>query len=205
MLPLAPSIVGRGTPTMEAEKLKPWEVTNWLNSGCEKTFFAANTRSNMIFRTDAQKRDLVGSWRRFDRAFFASGACHVLAHEFLKRPEADGFRALMFEPDPGFRGGHVFASNGRWVFDYHGWSSHPKFVDHYLGKISQIIPGWSGKVADISRDFWSEAWFARSGSRRLAQFHLDPTERANAVIDRVLARRRREFDVGSLGVWHRVT
>lgn len=159
----------------------------------------------MIFRTDAQKRDLFGSWRRFDRAFFASGACHVLAYEFLKRPEADGFRPLMVEPDFGFRGAHVFASNGQWVFDYHGWSSHSKFVDHYLGKISRIFPDWSGKVTDISRDFWSEAWFARTGSRRPTQYHFDPTERTNAFIDRFLARRPRELEVGPLGFWHRVT
>ena len=142
----------------------------------------------MIFRTDAQKKDLVGSWNRFDRAFFASGACHVLTHEFLKRPQADGFRPMAVEPDTGFRGAHVFASNGRWVFDYHGWSAHPKFVEHYLTRVSRIFSGWTGRVTDISGEFWSDAWFERTCSRRPAQFYIDPTRRANEFVDRTLSR-----------------
>ena len=140
----------------------------------------------MIFRTEAQKKDQALSWRRFDRSFFASGACHVLAHEFLKRTRALEFRPLMIEPDPGFRGGHVFASNGAVVFDYHGWSDHAKFIDHYFAKIIRFFPGWSGKVVDVSDDFWSDAWFQRTVSCKPFQYYCDPTGRANAFIDRHL-------------------
>jgi hypothetical protein len=137
----------------------------------------------MIFRTDTQKKDLAASWHRFDRSFFAAGACHVLAHEFLKRTGAGSFRPYAIVPEAGFRGGHVFASDGALVFDYHGWSAHTNFVDHYFRKIKRIFPGWHGGLFDISRDFWSEKWFAETNSRQPHQYHLDPTARANAFID----------------------
>ena len=44
----------------------------------------------MIFRTEAQKKDQALSWRRCDRTFFASGACHVLAREFLRLQNTKG-------------------------------------------------------------------------------------------------------------------
>ncbi len=140
----------------------------------------------MLFRTDAQKRDLVASWHRPDRSFFASGACHVLTHEFLRRSESDGFRPYMIEPEAGFRGGHVFASNGATVFDYHGWSKHDRFVEHFIRKVGRIFPGWRGALADISVDFWTPEWFEKTNSRIPRQYHLDPTARANAFIDRHL-------------------
>ena len=142
----------------------------------------------MLFRTEEQKKDLAGSWRRFDRSFFAAGACHVLAHEFLRRPQAGEFRPFMIVPEDGFRGSHVFASNGSVVFDYHGWSQHTQFVEHYFRKINRMFPGWRGALADISSDFWTQKWFTDTGSRQLHQYFVDPTQRANLFIDRYLHR-----------------
>ena len=142
----------------------------------------------MLFRTHAQKEDLAGSWRRFDRAFFASGACHVLAHQFLQRSRMSKFRPYMVIPEPGFRGSHVFVSDGALVFDYHGWSRHAHFVDHYLRKIRRIFPGWRGAVADISCDFWTQSWFERTWSRQPHDYFVDPTERANSFVDRYINR-----------------
>jgi len=143
----------------------------------------------MLFRTDAQKRDLVASWHRPDRSFFASGACHILTHEFLRRSEAAGFRPFMMVPEQGFRGGHIFASDGTTVFDYHGWSGHDQFVEHFFRKMGWIFPGWSCALVDISLDFWTPAWFEKTNHRIPRQFHLDPTARANAFIDRYISRK----------------
>lgn len=143
----------------------------------------------MIFRTDAQKKDLVASWFRFDRSFFASGACHVLTHEFLKRDGVAGFRPYMILPAAGYRGSHVFASDGSLAFDYHGWSNHTLFLDHYFRKIQRIFPGWQGNLVDIARDFWSDRWFSETCSMKPHQYYTDPTERANAFIDRYTHRK----------------
>lgn len=143
----------------------------------------------MLFRTPEQKADLAWSWHRGDRAFFAAGACHVLAHEFLLTPEGRSFHPVMILPDPGFRGGHVFVSNGATVFDYHGYSRHEPFVHHYLTKITRFFPGWRGTVVDITDTFWTDAWFADTWHRRPKQFHHDPTERARRFVARHQIRR----------------
>lgn len=136
----------------------------------------------MLFRTPAQKADLAWSWQRGDRAFFAAGACHVLAHEFLLTPAGRGFRPIMVQPAPGFRGGHVFASDGILVFDYHGFSRHAVYVAHYLRKIQRFFPGWRGSIVDITDSFWTDAWFDQTNHRRPHQFHRDPTDRARHFI-----------------------
>ena len=142
----------------------------------------------MIFRTERQKRDLEAGWRRFDRSFFASGACHILTHEFLKRGEFKDFHPYSIVPESDFRGSHVFASDGILVFDYHGWSDYSNFMDHYFQKIKRIFPGWRGGLFDISQHFWSEKWFTDTCSRRPHQYYIDPTERANAFIELYIQR-----------------
>jgi len=146
----------------------------------------------MLFRTPAQKADLAWSWHRGDRAFFAAGACHVLAHEFLLTSAGRDFRPIMIQPDPGFRGGHVFVSNGATAFDYHGFSAHEAFVTHYRRKIQRFFPGWRGTVVDISAAFWTDLWFVQTNHRRPEQFYLDPTDRARRFIARHSARHRIE-------------
>lgn len=136
----------------------------------------------MLFRTPRQKADLEWSWFRGDRAFFAAGACHVLAREFLLTPGGRNFHPIVIMPAPGFRGGHVFVSNGVTVFDYHGYSEHERFVTHYLRKITRLFPGWRGAVLDITDTFWTDAWFTDTSHRRPEQFHRDPTERARRFI-----------------------
>ena len=138
----------------------------------------------MLFRTAAQKADLKGSWECNDRAFFAAGACHVLAHEFLRTEAGRGFRPIMILPDPGFRGSHVFASNGATVFDYHGFSAHGPYVDHYVRKIARFFPDWRGQFIDITDTFWTDAWFATSQHRQPHQYYRNPTERARRFIAR---------------------
>ena len=139
----------------------------------------------MIFRTDEQKADPEWLWHRTDRSFFAAGACHMLAHQFLKMNEGDGFHPMMVIPDSGFRGSHVFSSDGQVVFDYHGFSNHERFVAHYAIVIRRFFPDWRGSILDISDTFWTEGWFTQFPHRRLCQFSHDPTERARLFVKSV--------------------
>lgn len=143
----------------------------------------------MLFRTPAQKADQRWSWDRGDRAFFAAGACHILAREFLATEAGRGFRPFMIVPDPGWRGGHVFCSDGRTTFDYHGCARHDPFVAHYRAKIARFFPGWRGRCVDIVDSFWRDDWFERTHHRRPEQFLHDPTPRARRFIARLLAAR----------------
>ena len=141
----------------------------------------------MLFRTPAQKADLKWSWERCDRAFFAAGACHVLAHEFLKTETGRAFHPVMILPDAGFRGGHVFCSAGATVFDYHGFSSHESYVAHFRRKITRFFPGWRGQLLDITDTFWTNDWFKACQHRRPEQYYHDPNERARRFINRHLS------------------
>ncbi|TAH33174.1 hypothetical protein EYC59_05240 [Candidatus Saccharibacteria bacterium] len=72
-------------------------------------------------RTSQEKADVFLAWQRPDKAFFASGACHILAHQFLSLHIGQGYQLIRIEPAAGQPGSHYYASNGTWSFDYNGW------------------------------------------------------------------------------------
>jgi len=144
----------------------------------------------MLFRTEAQKRDLEWSWKRGDRAFFAAGACHILAHVFLER------HPWMFLPSAGFRGGHIFAANERVAFDYHGFSDREAYETHYWRKIRHFFPGWQGKLIRLD-DFMTPSFFSEFNHRAPDQYFMNPLPRTAAFIDRMKKWAiQREVDTG---------
>ena len=84
----------------------------------------------MIFRSENAKQDLVKSWNRPDRPFFAAGACHILAAVFLETYSNAGYYTLFIKPEARCRGGHVVVSNGRIIFDYHGYADQETYLAH---------------------------------------------------------------------------
>ncbi|HLZ14942.1 MAG TPA: hypothetical protein VKQ34_03020, partial [Candidatus Saccharimonadales bacterium] len=73
-------------------------------------------------RTDAEYRDPFLAWKRSDKAFFASGACHILAHMFLSLHFDEGFKLIYIRPKGKHPGNHLYASNDTWAFDFNGWT-----------------------------------------------------------------------------------
>jgi hypothetical protein len=142
----------------------------------------------MIFRNEESKRDLMGSWNRPDRPFFASGACHILTAAFLELYTRENFRALHIRPEPGFRGGHIVASDGRTIFDYHGSASHDPFLRHFLAKIRRFFPGWQGSIEWVEESPIRPAFCTKHGLRRPDQFPYNPLPRARAYIRRFESR-----------------
>ncbi len=142
----------------------------------------------MLFQTEAQKRDLLWSWNRGDRAFFQAGACHVLADTFLRRFPDAGFRPLMIRPHPGFRGGHIVAASLAVIFDWHGFSDRERYLAHYFRKLRQFYPGWNATVFELD-DFMTPAFFLEFNHRAPAQYFRDPVPRAEAFVSRLLLRR----------------
>ncbi|WP_121257260.1 hypothetical protein [Nocardioides ferulae] len=80
-------------------------------------------------RTLEQRRDQRTSWERTDEAFFAAGACHILAWacrsvHVAQRPEIVALRL------PGARYAmHTYAVVGDWAFDFSGWNPEQSLIE----------------------------------------------------------------------------
>lgn len=74
-------------------------------------------------RTQAERDDQRLSWTRPDRAFFASGACHILAWACREAypDRAVGIAAMRFVGEP--RAFHVYATWRDAGFDHSGWNA----------------------------------------------------------------------------------
>ena len=137
----------------------------------------------MVFRSHKDKSDPVKSWHRPDRLFFASGACHILAHAFLQRyPDCD-FRPIYICPHQGFRGSHVVVSDGEAIFDYHGYSDHGLFMAHYFTKLRRFFPGWQADLIWIEGSLVNSGFCGPYQHRMPEQYLHDPMPRALAFIE----------------------
>lgn len=138
----------------------------------------------MVFRSNKAKEDPVLSWNRPDRPFFAAGACHILTAAFIELHPDAGYQTLLIRPEPGFRGGHILASNGKTVFDYHGYSLESVFLRHYTAKIRRFFPAWRGSIHRLDEWPISPEFCERNRLRRPDQFLHDPFPRAVAFVRR---------------------
>jgi len=141
-------------------------------------------QSQMIFRTAESKNDLVRSWNRPDRPFFAAGACHILAAVFLESYTDSGYTPFLVLPDSGFRGVHIFVSNKTLVFDYHGFVEKDRYLSHFREKINRLFPGWRGRIEEISGSPIDVSFCRETGHRLLQQFLHDPRKRAFSYLKR---------------------
>lgn len=93
-------------------------------------------------RTAEESRDVFLSWRRQDKAFFAAGACHILAHMFLSLHAGEGFELIYLRPTTGQPGNHMYASDGTWAFDFNGWSHEADLIAANSHYAARHYPGW---------------------------------------------------------------
>lgn len=138
----------------------------------------------MIFRTAEQKSDLKGSFNRPDRPFFAAGACHILAQAFLDVVATDDWVASLIAPREGFRGTHVYVSNGIYTFDYHGFTASDRYQEHCFTKMNRLFPGWMADVLELHVSPVSEEFCSQYNLRMPEQFYADPRPRAIAFVRR---------------------
>lgn len=93
-------------------------------------------------RTPEQFKDVFLAWQREDKAFFAAGACHILAHMFLSLHYGEGYELIHIKPVMQLPGNHMYASNGTWAFDFNGWSLESDLLqvnEHYA---TAMYSGW---------------------------------------------------------------
>lgn len=111
-------------------------------------------------RTEDEKKDIFLAWQRPDDAFFASGACHILAHQFLSLHDGEGYQLIRIKPQHNLPGNHYYASNGEWMFDFSGWNKEAEYLaamteaykQHYLNWAYDRILLAEGLVAHIASD-----------------------------------------------------
>ncbi|GAA4223831.1 hypothetical protein GCM10022254_01910 [Actinomadura meridiana] len=84
--------------------------------------------STQYKRTPEERRDQHLSWNRPDKAFFAAGACHILAYAFLETYPDAGFHPVGLWPRGARDPAHIYVTNNTWAFDHDGWTPHPELL-----------------------------------------------------------------------------
>jgi hypothetical protein len=133
----------------------------------------------MFPRTDAEKLDKLASWARDDVAFFAAGACHILAAKFTSIHP--GFQMIYQKPYPGFSGNHVYASDGTWAFDHNGWTLERVLIEVTDLAYAERYPGWGCDRVPVT---WSGSFYEENRHRAALPedfLHL-PWDRAQRFI-----------------------
>ncbi|GAA4572767.1 hypothetical protein GCM10023176_36390 [Micromonospora coerulea] len=128
-------------------------------------------------RTAVERSDQRVAWERTDQAFFASGACHILAwvcrDSYPDRPiEIAGVRLA-----GDWQVFHAYAVWDGWAFDHSGWNPEPElltantaFEGRPLGRV---------KIVDSLAEF-CETYHSRMPN----QYLEDPLPRARDYVSR---------------------
>lgn len=96
----------------------------------------------LFMRTPEEMKDPFKAWHRPDKTFFASGACHILAHMFLSLHIGEGYDLIHIKPKGDYPGNHMYASNGTWIFDYCGWTLEEELLEVSAASWRQAYPEW---------------------------------------------------------------
>jgi hypothetical protein len=134
-------------------------------------------------RSPAQRADPALAWARPDRAFFAAGACHVLADRVRRRfPEHD--LELVYIRPTGPMGHHVFVSDGDVALDFNGWSHDKELVAVNVAACRDLDPNWDFVRLTITVPL--DDFCRRYQHRRPDQFPGDVLRRADHYLDHIL-------------------
>lgn len=129
-------------------------------------------------RTPAERADQMLSWQRDDKAFFAAGACHILAWAFIQTYPEAGFSVLALrkvgEPHPS----HIYVTDGTWAFDHCGWT----LEEELLAVTRSSEPDCEFERLLITCDL--ETFCADNYHRLPGQFAFLPWQRAFDYISR---------------------
>lgn len=138
--------------------------------------------SFLFDRTPEERSDIFKSWERDDQAFFASGACHILAELFVQLHADEGFYKVHIKPAAGMKGNHVYATNGEWAFDHNGWTREEELLQVTAEGFRTKYPDWKYERRVMSEDLET---FCHDYNHRLPwQYAYLPWERAYKYIQR---------------------
>ena len=141
-------------------------------------------KPSLLFdRTPEQRRDNFKSWNRPDQAFFAAGACHILAEMFTLQHQHEGFKMIFIKPGAGFPGNHVYAANDTWAFDHNGWTKEHDLLAATTAAYTKRYPGWTYTRHVIEPSLTALEDFCKANNHLLPwQYAYLPWERAYTYI-----------------------
>lgn len=137
----------------------------------------AVTAAGAFRRTAIERADQRIAWERTDQAFFAAGACHILAWVCRDAyPERSiGIAGVRFAGE--WQVFHVYAVWDGWAFDHSGWNPEP-----HLLVANTDFEGRPLESVTITEDL---AEFCRQHYSRMPhQYWQDPLRRARAYVER---------------------
>lgn len=126
-------------------------------------------------RTALERADQQVAWARADQAFFAAGACHILAwacrDAYLAR--SIDVAAVRLAGDTQIF--HAYASWNGWAFDHSGWNPEPQLL-----AVNADFEGHPLERVGITDDL---AEFCAEHHHRMPdQFWRDPVPRARRYV-----------------------
>lgn len=134
-------------------------------------------------RTPKEMKDIFKSWERSDQAFFAAGACHILADLFMQMHPRENFKMVHIKPLGGFPGNHAYVSNDEWAFDHNGWTKESELLETTEAAYRAKYPEWEYERIIIKHSATSLEDFCRENNHRLPwQYAYLPWERAYECI-----------------------
>ncbi|MQY05019.1 hypothetical protein [Actinomadura macrotermitis] len=134
--------------------------------------------SGRFRRTGAERQDQLLSWNRDDVAFFAAGACHILAYAFIATYPDAGFGPVGLWPRGARDACHVYVTDGVWAFDHDGWTLQSELLRG--ARAAEPLSDLRPRPIRMGLD----AFCARHHHRPRQCFAFDPWERALRYIAR---------------------
>jgi hypothetical protein len=131
------------------------------------------------------KRDPERFWALPDRIFFGHGACHILSGTYLEYSPLAGFHAERIIPSDGFYGNHVYVTDGKIAFDYHGYSARTHLLEHHRKCWSRQQAGWDCVIEKVDFALLSTTELNLRKMRGPDQYLFDPIQRARRFIGQV--------------------
>jgi hypothetical protein len=131
-------------------------------------------------RTLKERKDPFLFWNREDQAFFASGACHILAEMFRQLHYGENYSVVFIKPKNDLPGTRVYVTNGIWAFDHNGWTLEKELKRVTKAAYSEKYLAWSCEYVVVKDDL--ETFSRNNNHRQPWQYAYLPWERAHNYI-----------------------
>lgn len=126
-------------------------------------------------RTPVERSDQRVSWKRTDQAFFASGACHILAWACRDAFPEQRLTLVSLRFAGAQQSTHAYATWDDWAFDHSGWNDEAELI-----AANEAFEGHAMERSEITDDL---AEFCRLHHHRMPeQYWRDPRPRARDYV-----------------------
>lgn len=96
----------------------------------------------------------------------------------------EGFYGEWIIPAEGFSGTHIYVTNGKLAFDFHGYSFRKNLLSKYWRGYQRLYPSWSAEVEKIDFPLLDTIELNKRKHLGPDQYFKDPRPRAKRFIDR---------------------